>query len=88
MSPGAEGECFFVAAFADEKGATVLANRIREQFQRLYRVTQTGLTISVSCRMLEPFPPAAVDASMETIVTSMATHLEESIKSHNHRVSS
>jgi PAS domain S-box-containing protein len=88
MSPSAEGECFFVAAFADEKGAGVLASRIREQFQRLFRVKQTGLTIAVSYTMLEPFPPDIVDASMENIVTSMATLLEQSIKSHNHPVSS
>jgi hypothetical protein len=88
ISPSAEGECFVVAAFADEKGASILANRIREQFERLFRLKQPGLTIAVSYSMLAPFPPAIVDASMENIVTSMATHLEESIKSHNHPVSS
>ena len=81
MSSGAEGERFFVAAFADEKGASVLANRIREQFERLLHLKQTGLTLSVSYSMLQPFPPDA-GASMENIVTSMATSLEESIKSH------
>ena len=80
MSSGAKGERFFVAAFADEKGASVLANRIREQFERLPHLKQTGLTVSVSYSMLEPFP-RDVGASMESIVTSMATNLEESIKS-------
>jgi PAS domain S-box-containing protein len=86
-SPGAKGERFFVVAFTDEKGASVLANRIREQFQRLFRLKQPGLTVSVSYSMLDPFPPAIVDGSMEHIVTSMATRLEEAIKSHNHPVS-
>jgi PAS domain S-box-containing protein len=80
MSYGAEGERFFVAAFADEKGASVLADRIREQFERLPDLKQTGLTLSVSYSMLKPFLPDA-GASMENIVTSMATNLEESIKS-------
>ena len=79
MNPGADGERFFVAAFADEKGASVLANRIREQFERP-RVQHTGMTLSVSYRMLEPLPQVA-GASMKDLVTGMATHLEASIKS-------
>ena len=81
MSSGEEGERFFVAAFADEKGASVLANRIREQFERLPQLKQTGVTLSVSYSMLPPFP-RDVGASTDVIVTSMATSLEESIKSH------
>lgn len=80
MSSGAKGECFFAAAFANEKGASVLANRIRQQFERLPHLKQTGLTISVSYSMLQPFSQD-VGASMENIVASMATNLEESIKS-------
>jgi hypothetical protein len=79
-SSGGEGEPFFVAAFADEKSASVLANRIREQFERLPRLKQAGQTLSVSYRMLAPSPPD-IGASMESIVTSMAANLEESIKS-------
>jgi hypothetical protein len=80
MSSGAEGERFFVAAFADEHGVSVLANRIRRQFARLPHLKQSGLTLSVSYSMLQPFPQDA-GASVEDIVTSMATNLEESIKS-------
>jgi signal transduction histidine kinase len=80
MSVGAEGERFFVAAFADEHGASVLANRIREQFERLPHLKQTGLTLSVSYNMLPPFL-RDVGASIESIVTRMATTLEASIKS-------
>jgi PAS domain S-box-containing protein len=80
---GADGERLFVAAFADEKGASALANKIRTQFERRQRLKQTGPTPSVSYRMLEPFPQA-VAASMKSIVTSMATSLEASIQSHNH----
>jgi hypothetical protein len=79
-SSGPEGERFFVAAFADDKGASVLASRIREQFERLPRVKQTGVTLSVSFSMLEQSPPD-IGASMESIVTSMATMLENSIRS-------
>jgi len=73
-----EGERFFVAAFADEKGASELVRRIREQFKRIPNLQQTGLSISYI--MLKPFP-TDVDASKENIVTSLATTLEESIKS-------
>jgi hypothetical protein len=37
------------------------------------------ITVSVSYRMLEPFPPDS-GASRRDIATSMATSLEESIK--------
>jgi two-component system NtrC family sensor kinase len=79
MSSGAEGERFFVAAFKDEKGASILANRIRQQFEQLPHLKQTGLTVAVSYRML-PLPQD-VGASIENILTSMATNLEVSIKS-------
>jgi PAS domain S-box-containing protein len=80
MSYGADGERFFVAAFADEKGASVLATRICEQFERLLSPKRTGQSLAVSYTMLKPFPPSD-GGSMETIVTSMAASLEESIKS-------
>jgi signal transduction histidine kinase len=83
ISSGAEGERFFVAAFADDKGASVLAKRIREQFERLPHLKQAGLTLSVSYRMLAPAPPDP-GASTENIVIRMATHLEASIRSNNH----
>jgi len=79
-SSDAGGERFFVAAFADERGASVLANRIRQQFELLPRLKQTGLTLSVSYNMLDPFLPHA-GASTDDIVTSMAMNLEASIKS-------
>jgi hypothetical protein len=81
MSSGAEGERFYVAAFADEKGASVLANRIRGQFERVLHLRQAGLTVSVSYSMLEPLTPEP-DATVESLVTSMAVNLEESIKTH------
>jgi signal transduction histidine kinase len=77
------GEHFFVAVFADERGASVLANRIRQQFELLPRLKQAGLTLSVSYNMLESLPPDA-GASADDIVTSMAMNLEESIKSQTH----
>jgi PAS domain S-box-containing protein len=80
---GVEGERFFVAAFADRNGASALANKIRTQFERLQRLKQTGLTLSVSYRMLDLFPPDA-GASTTTIVSTMAASLEGSIRSHTH----
>ena len=78
----AEGERFcFVAGVIDEKGASALADRIRDQFERLPHLQQTRLTVSASYSMLRPFSHDA-GTSMNSIVTTMATNLEESIKSH------
>jgi PAS domain S-box-containing protein len=82
MGPGKDVERLFVAAFADEKGASALASRIREQFKHLPRLKRTGLNFSVSYTMLKPVSPE-VGASPENIVASMATSLEESIRSKN-----
>lgn len=76
----AQGERFFVAAFADGAGATVLVHRIRGQFERLLHFKQRGLTLSVIYSVLQPSPRDA-GASTENIVTSMATNLERSIQS-------
>jgi PAS domain S-box-containing protein len=82
MNAGSEGgERFFVAAFVEGKGASILANRIREQFARLPRLKQTGVTLSVSYSMVPPLPREA-GASTEVILTSMAARLEASVKSH------
>jgi hypothetical protein len=81
MSSDRQGERFFIAAFADDTGASVLANRIRGQFERLLHLKQTGLVLTVSYHTLPPLP-RTVGASMDTIVTSMATMLESAIKSH------
>jgi PAS domain S-box-containing protein len=80
MSSDAQRERFFVAAFADEKGASILVNRIRQQFERLPHLEQTGLTVSVSYSMLAAVPRDD-GASQENILTSMATSLETSIQS-------
>jgi PAS domain S-box-containing protein len=80
MSVQAEGERFFVAALANEKGASILTNRIREQFERLPLGKRTGLTLSASYTMLKPHP-AELCARQEDMVTSLAANLEELIKS-------
>jgi PAS domain S-box-containing protein len=81
MSSEGEGERFFVAAFASERGAAVLAKRIRKQFEHLPRMKQAGMTLVVSYSMLERLP-RDVGASTASIVTRMASSLEEEIASH------
>lgn len=81
MSPGLERECFFVAAFVDDKGASMLVDIIREQLAGLPFFKQTGITISVSYTMLSPLPQDA-GASTDVLTTCMATRLENSVKSH------
>jgi hypothetical protein len=82
MSADAERDRFFIAAFADDNGAGVLTNRIREQFDRLPNLKEQGVVLSVSHSMLRPFPSHA-GATMDNIVTSMATNLEELVKYQN-----
>ena len=77
----AQGERFFLAAFANDAGASVLAGRIRGQFERLLPRGPPGLTLSVSYRVLPPLPRDG-DASADLIVTRMATRLEAAIESH------
>jgi len=72
---------FFVAAFADERGAAVLSARIREQLEGLPGSKQTGLAFTVSHRMLERVPEDA-GVSTDQIVTRMATSLGEAIEVH------
>ena len=69
---------FFVAAFTDSKGASSLANRIRKQSLRIPGLVRPGLALSVSYSMLEPFHRHD-GASVEHIVSNMATNLEEAI---------
>jgi GGDEF domain-containing protein len=77
----AEGERFFVAAFADEKAASALADRIRQQLKRRRHGEQTGWTLSVSYRMLHVVP-ADAGATKDDLVASMAGNLDEAATSH------
>jgi PAS domain S-box-containing protein len=74
-------ERFFLTAFANDAGASVLAGRIQGQFKRLLPQGPPEITLSVSYRMLPPVP-RDVDASSDAIVTRMATRLEAAIESH------
>ena len=80
MEHDEKAERLFVAAFADENGASVLANRIREQFERLQDTKRAGLTLSVSYTVLEPVLREP-NATPEEIVNGMATNLERILKS-------
>jgi PAS domain S-box-containing protein len=75
----ADAERFFVAAFSDARGATVLARRIREQFQRSSQLSKTDVACSVSYSILPPASPDD-DPSTERLVASMAMNIEESIR--------
>ncbi len=55
MSSGHDQDRFFIAAFADEKGALILTSRIREQFGRLIG-SEPFPQLRVSYNMLETFP--------------------------------
>jgi hypothetical protein len=71
----------FVATFVDDKGAAAMTLRIREQFKRLLH-NYPQLTVWVSYSMVRLLPDE-VGSSTETMVTGMAKHLENSMRSHN-----
>jgi PAS domain S-box-containing protein len=75
-------EQFQVLAFADEKGAAVLANRIREQFESLPHLNQAGRTLTLSQIMLTSFTPHG-STSENDVVTALVSSLEDSIESQN-----
>jgi hypothetical protein len=79
MNHEAVGERFFIAAFADERGAAALAARIRDQFKGYHHLNQRGLTLSVCYDMLQPLKQEA-GAPVAIIVAGMATYLEDSLK--------
>jgi signal transduction histidine kinase len=76
-------ERFFIAAFADEAGASVLANRIRGQFARFRQANNGGPEVSVSCLMQE-LSPGDQCTSLEATVAGVARLLEAAIASLPH----
>jgi signal transduction histidine kinase len=76
---GVVGELFHVISFADERGVAVLTKRIREQFQRLRHVKESGLTFSSSYRLLERAVIGA-NAPKDELATEMAAKIEDLIK--------
>jgi signal transduction histidine kinase len=75
-----KAEHVLIVAFADEKGATVLANRIREQLDRLPRLP-AGRSLTVSRIMLPPCPRED-GLSADVILSRMSRRLEELIQTH------
>jgi signal transduction histidine kinase len=80
MNSGGSSEVFFIVAFADDKGAAILAKRIREQFGHLEQLKHEGLTVLVSYKFLSP-TPADVAAPLDDIVGKMAARIEDLIES-------
>jgi signal transduction histidine kinase len=83
MDSGGAGEVFFVVVFANDKGAAVLAKRIREQFEHLEQLKQAGLIYSVSYEFLSP-APTDLAAPLEDNVAKMAARIGTLIKSEIH----
>jgi PAS domain S-box-containing protein len=76
-SCGAKGDWVFVVAFANEKGASILAKRMREQLERLAECEET---FSVSYTMLGLQPPD-IGMTPENVAESLAAKLEELMES-------
>jgi hypothetical protein len=78
ISSGLRCSRFFVAAFADDNGAAVLADRIRGQFERAAPLSDAAQTVSVVYTVSES-PPSDQTAASALIVTDLAARLERSI---------
>lgn len=76
MSSDVSEERLFVAAFADQSGASILAKRIQEHCER--HMDQPRRAIEVTHTMLQ-LAPHQVGAANEITVSAMATCLEEAI---------
>jgi hypothetical protein len=74
------GEQFFVAAFADDVGASVLVNRIRSQFERHGRLNECGLTLSIAHKVLSTREDGK-EMSADLLITTLASTLEAAIES-------
>jgi signal transduction histidine kinase len=81
MDSGGAREMLFIVVFAHDKGAAVLAARIREQLEHLEKFKRAGLTFSVSYNFLSPTPAHA--APSEDAATKMAARIRTQIKSEN-----
>ncbi len=79
MGSSGPAELFQVVVFADERGVAVLTKRIREQFQRLKHCKESGLTFSISYRILDPAYASAEPT--EDRADEMAARIEDLIKS-------
>jgi PAS domain S-box-containing protein len=77
-SSRSEEELFFVVAFADDRGAAVLANRIREQFERFPHLIQESHNLKVSHTMLSSLAPTGMSA--EDMAATLVADLEETIR--------
>jgi PAS domain S-box-containing protein len=73
-------EQFFVAAFADDAGTSVLVNRIRSQFERYGRFDETGLILSVGHSAL-PEREDATELSTDMLISTLVSALETAIES-------
>jgi signal transduction histidine kinase len=82
MDSGGAREVFLVVLFANDKGAGVVAKRIREQFERFERFQQAGLTFSVSYQFLRP-AGAVAGGLLEDAVGKMAARIGEAIQMRN-----
>jgi PAS domain S-box-containing protein len=77
---GGEEERFFVMAFADDHGASVLADRIRDQFEQSPHLTHGRQNVSVSHSMMKS---AALNEIMpvDEMVAALVGTLEETMRS-------
>ena len=73
-------EQFFVAAFADDVGTSVLAHRIRSQFERYGHLDETGLTLTVAHTALLAREDAT-ELSTDMLISSLISALETAIES-------
>jgi len=82
LNSGPHGQRLFVAAFADDNGASVLVARIRGQFERRPDLVPADGTLAISHRMLQPCLQV-VGEPADDAVSRMADHLDDAMQSHS-----
>ena len=79
---GSGGERLFLAVFADERGVSILADRLRGEFERAAHLRHPGTRLTVSCMMMPPPRTPAADAADDPL-SAMSAVFEEAILQHD-----
>ncbi|MDB4911186.1 MAG: multi-sensor signal transduction histidine kinase [Gemmatimonadetes bacterium] len=74
------GGQFFIATFADDLGTSVLASNIRSEFERFGRLDETGLTLSITHKVLSE-RKGGRETSADVLISTLVSTLEAAIES-------
>jgi len=76
LNSAGASELFFVVAFTDVSGAAAIGNRIQEQFASSESIQRANLTLSTSCRPIDPAEDSASEPA-EVRVQKVTERIQE-----------